>query len=400
MTRKTIFQTIMVATVLFWVPMAMAICPAPDPIVRIHNVEASYNEGNDLPLEINAQITNVSYLDRNFQFSVHVHGYFIASVQTGSLSPGETYNYVYNGPHEDWMWDGFKHRVTVTAPQTTAFVARNPARMDAVLEMPAPDGNGSIEIEFIKAEYMGEYQVEIETTLTNVSGSSFSPYWAVVLHGTVDLRDGEPVDLAPGETATYHQTIDLSTIEGMEFVDGWGPYPLRVMSCSMGFCKAAFFAPDDLCQCETEICDNGVDDDCNGVSDVNEDRCSSVETIVRGLEWQTTGHFGQFNNTNAVDYCTSLAGDGWRLPTKDELKSLVVCTNEIDTPLADGATCEGESNYQWPTIAEYFTSSLGNYRTSTQDGEDFWMVNFYSGEAEPLSPSSTGNVRCVRSIGF
>ena len=146
----------------------------------------------------------------------------------------------------------------------------------------------------------------------------------------------------------------------------------------------------------TEICENQVDDNCDGQVDEN---CITIETVtINGLEWQKTGHPGQFNHSQATAYCSSFAGSdlGWRLPTKDELKNLVVCTNGTDTPLADETTCG--TGYRFPTIDSEFSCFNSTYWTNTAEAEIFWTVNFYTGQSDDIfSPTSTGNVRCVRS---
>ncbi|MEA3468029.1 MAG: DUF1566 domain-containing protein [Thermodesulfobacteriota bacterium] len=151
----------------------------------------------------------------------------------------------------------------------------------------------------------------------------------------------------------------------------------------------------DISPGTTEICENQVDDNCDGQVDEN---CITVETASSNeLEWQQIGHPGQFNHSQAVTYCSSLveSGLGWRLPTKDELKKLVVCTNGTDTPLADETSCG--TGYRFPTIGSQFSCFNSRYWTNTAEDENFWAVNFYTGQSDTFSPVSTGNVRCVRS---
>jgi len=144
-----------------------------------------------------------------------------------------------------------------------------------------------------------------------------------------------------------------------------------------------------------EICDNQADDNCDGRIDEN---CIAIETVlVNGLEWQKTGHPGQFTQAQADTYCSTLGGPGsigWRLPSKEELKDLVVCTNETDTPLPDGETCG--TGYLFPTIDPEFSCFNSNYWTGTAEESDFWMVSFYTGSADTYNLAGKGNVRCVR----
>ena len=395
MGKKTLIQVALTAMILSlaMVTEVIAMCEAPVPIVKIVSINTTFTQGNPLPFQIQVQVQNISNVDRDFLVSVRAHGHLMAQYRTGLLAPQQLHDYVYNGPEEDWMWDGFKHRVTVTIPQNTAFFTRNPARKDAILEMPGPQDNGTISIDIPDPVYLGNYKVDIKTTLHNISSNNIQVFWAVVLHGTANLRPDDQVSLEPSGSLTYHEIVDLRDYFDQDFLDNWGPYPLRVMSCSMGFCRAAFFVADDMCHCQPEICGNGIDEDCTGVAD---DNCRDTDSVLIGLEWQKTGHFGQFTQAQADDYCASLSGEGWRLPTKDELKGIVYCSNGVETPLEDGQTCG--TGYQWPTILPQFTSSLAKYWSSTREGDNFWMVNFFNGKGEIAPPDTTGNVRCVRTL--
>ncbi len=114
------------------------------------------------------------------------------------------------------------------------------------------------------------------------------------------------------------------------------------------------------------------------------------------------------NWQDAVDFCDSLDFAGftdWRLPTKDELKGLVVCTNGTHTPLNDRGEgglwfCgDGDPPYERPTIdQELFSAKTQDYWTSNLAGETgyAYKVNFYWGACEPCNMAVRRRVRCVR----
>lgn len=57
----------------------------------------------------------------------------------------------------------------------------------------------------------------------------------------------------------------------------------------------------------------------------------------------------------------------WRMPTKDELKTLVYCSNGKKTPLPDNEYCGDDGTYQPPTInlQAFPNTKDGNYWFST-----------------------------------
>ncbi len=141
----------------------------------------------------------------------------------------------------------------------------------------------------------------------------------------------------------------------------------------------------------------------------------------KGHEWQRCSNGQWYNWNESNSYCENLILDGladWRLPTKDELKSLVVCTNNTPVPLKDAVdggggpspnTCaDGNSvSYDQPTIAPQFpyTEQRG-YVTSTtlmDNGVEFvWHVHFMHGQSFYSEKESSWNdiygysVRCIR----
>ena len=125
--------------------------------------------------------------------------------------------------------------------------------------------------------------------------------------------------------------------------------------------------------------------------------------IWKGLEWQRCDDGHEYIWEMANNYCQSLSlgkhGD-WRLPTKDELKSLVVCTNGHPVPLPDYSWCSDgvySSNFASPTIDSSFQSLATGYWTSSMySADNFWFVNFEGGNAEIHNIQNGNYVRCVR----
>ena len=145
----------------------------------------------------------------------------------------------------------------------------------------------------------------------------------------------------------------------------------------------------------------------------------SVEYM--GLEWEENAYSNPRSWEEAVTYCNNLKLSGhydWRLPTKDELKSLVTCSNGKATPLADWKVVYPENdleNYQLatcctnfpkcdnfvrPTINTQFPCSSHPYWSSTTDEKgNIWGVNFYDGRAiSGYYPDLSNETRCVRTI--
>jgi len=163
-----------------------------------------------------------------------------------------------------------------------------------------------------------------------------------------------------------------------------------------------------------------------GVCDGDGSSCQSDGTCATGAqtvfwasrEWQRCeigDNSYSFNEANA--YCDNLVLDDksdWRLPSKDELKSLVYCSNGKSTPLLDwdfdsgksdeqnyiDATCGGNGYavYDTPTISPSFPEDNPGYfwSSSMYDADNAWEVDFGNGYAHWYHLEGNGYVRCVR----
>jgi len=104
-----------------------------------------------------------------------------------------------------------------------------------------------------------------------------------------------------------------------------------------------------------------------------------------GLEWQEGFSPGNQNQAASIAYCAALAldGGGWRLPTVDELVSIVDTSRgmpSIDTSFFPGTP----STYFWSSSPVAGSPSLG------------WYVNFNSGYANYGRATDMLRARCVR----
>jgi len=105
-----------------------------------------------------------------------------------------------------------------------------------------------------------------------------------------------------------------------------------------------------------------------------------------GLIWQRVSPEGTFGLDDAKKYCQEnqgkLPGAAWRLPTRDELESLVTGTN------AQGCRRNGalEGRCDWTWSSSPHPSSRG----------EFWGVDFKDGGKSRSGVDPKGSVRCVR----
>lgn len=86
--------------------------------------------------------------------------------------------------------------------------------------------------------------------------------------------------------------------------------------------------------------------------------------------------------------------NGWRVPTKNELRLLIKCNDPSELP-SDGNYC---SNHNKPSIRDLFTSESDHYWSSSTYAENLnyaWGVDFNYGYVVPDSKTDPNYVRCV-----
>jgi hypothetical protein len=153
--------------------------------------------------------------------------------------------------------------------------------------------------------------------------------------------------------------------------------------------------------------------------------CWAVDVVTMGnLMWQQSDDGVDRTWIEANNYCESLSLGGfadWRLPTKDELKGIVYCSNGKPTPLDDWdynltndenlitASCGGAGwpEYTEPTINNKLscTTNLYGYRLNWSSNlyncnttGCAWFTNFNGGVTNYTQIDSNIAVRCVRDV--
>jgi hypothetical protein len=118
-----------------------------------------------------------------------------------------------------------------------------------------------------------------------------------------------------------------------------------------------------------------------------------VLDTMTGLRWQTSGPSTQMAWSEATSYCSALGG-GYRLPSVNELSSLVDRTRPagimIDTSVFPGTG----SSFYWTSSASYDPDPNPMFPAK-------WVVDFNRGSTSRKSSyagSDTWYVRCVRDL--
>jgi hypothetical protein len=143
---------------------------------------------------------------------------------------------------------------------------------------------------------------------------------------------------------------------------------------------------------------NGATDSCDGNASTFY-YCASEDDSCNG--GAADGILDGNGNSQVWTTCNDLAFDGfsdWRVPTKNELKTLIKCTDS--TIPGDLNSC-GTGNYTAPTIddALFPNTPLSSFWTSSSNatGNTFaWRIGFEFGSVGIYLKSFSHHVRCVR----
>ncbi len=114
------------------------------------------------------------------------------------------------------------------------------------------------------------------------------------------------------------------------------------------------------------------------------------------VEWQESVSARTYSQPGAVTYCAGLDldGTGWRLPTVNELATLVL--HPIGLGASPNPTCE-------PSIdqAAFPDTPATDFWTSTTHAslDDAYYTGFDDGRSHPADPETLMSVRCIRTRG-
>jgi hypothetical protein len=116
-------------------------------------------------------------------------------------------------------------------------------------------------------------------------------------------------------------------------------------------------------------------------------KCSMGQT---GSDCQTGGATSPWGATTgtwqaALEYCENLSLDGriWRLPSVNELNSIVDDSGKVAAPFIDGTVFPATVNSYWSASTNVGTLSMA------------WLVNFNTGGDGVSNKTTTVYVRCV-----
>ncbi len=209
----------------------------------------------------------------------------------------------------------------------------------------------------------------VETVYVNLFGHSPDPdqlaYWVNELDSGNISRSLFILAVINSAQGTDADILDNQTEVGLYFA-------------TRGHCdqEAATLVMADVTEDHTTVEDSIIE------IDKLEPDCGVVIDIQTGLMWQNNLS-SRYTWPEAVDYCSNevalCGGTNWRLPTIEELESIVYTGN-------------------YPTILSIFGGNCYASHYWSASGTDYskYIVKFYNGTKMLWSISGEANVRCVR----
>lgn len=121
----------------------------------------------------------------------------------------------------------------------------------------------------------------------------------------------------------------------------------------------------------------------------NDNSCNSDGTGNPPWTLNGTGTSGAYATCNSLNFAGKT---GWRVPTLNELKLLIMCNDNIMP-----STACGVGNYPSPSTNSLFPNTDGYYYWSStyQALGGAWHVNFNGGSVAPSTKTNGHHVRCV-----
>jgi Protein of unknown function (DUF1566) len=191
----------------------------------------------------------------------------------------------------------------------------------------------------------------------------------------------------------YLLQADASSITGQEIVSSSGTTCTATYSITLNLSAPLFSPPvagsGSPVNDPSDICVEKYNYQNNGDGTVA--NCAPLKSDGGGLLWQRAAPQRTYTLAAAANYCSSLTlvGDGWRLPTAQELKTLVVTTNSFPGMPAPAI----------PLWVFEESEPTGDFWTSTMQSDGVeWTIDFLSGQLEAVNVDKTSDVRCVRSF--
>jgi hypothetical protein len=192
---------------------------------------------------------------------------------------------------------------------------------------------------------------------------------------------------------------------------------LLTISLAHAVCYPGLDCPDDLPKKDNSIPAPRTSNQEWQLIDHYQVKDGLAKDITTGLIWMRCSIGQTWNGSNCTGNATKVKWEqamgipknidyagysDWRLPTKDELKSIVYCSSgQIKTNSEGMTSCDGE--YIKPTIAQavFPNTSTSNWFWSASPvadngGNYAWIVGFYGGNGDWYGKDSYGFVRLVR----